>query len=177
MQAAQAAYDEAVRAADASKANLLEEVAQTLPDAVDAVAKSRAHAEPDVTRRLHDTGEIESLRGDLRRIAAELGDRVRTSSGKIDWPENSNGTFVAARVREVVRNVFTSEAVRPIERRLNDAGFDDFLLYPNLLMNDQAYSSAITAVAGDLVRLNAATTALAEASKSNDQDFVNDVWK
>lgn len=167
----------AMEAADTSKAALLEVVAQGLPDAVDAIGKARAHAEPGIARRLSEAGELEVLRADLRRIAAELGDFTRASIDRLDWPTESNSTYVQARVREVVRGIFLTEVMRPVERRLRGAGFKDALIYPNQLVQDQGYSAEVAQVASDLVQLREASNALRAAIAAQDKDFVEDVWK
>ncbi|OIH98353.1 hypothetical protein BIU92_13995 [Curtobacterium sp. MCBA15_003] len=130
-----------------------------------------------VTRQLSDKGELGPLRDDLRRIASQLGDVARASVERVDWPTTGPGTYIAARVREVVRNIFRSEVTRPVERRLNEAGFADFLIYPNLFIQDQSFRDEIDAVAHDLVELHEAAGVLREATTARDKAFVEDVWK
>lgn len=172
--AAKAEWDSKKSVARAAELNLLDKVADSIPQTVDDMAKSQAKTQIEVTRGLGKVG-VDTLRADLRRLAAVLADEVRSAVGEANWPASSTSSSVEIQVRSAVRSLFSAARLASIGQRMVAAGYEDVTAQRHFV-TDQDFVDEIRVVAVSLVAAERARRQLRTAIDAANNNLVEDLW-
>ncbi|MGC3995199.1 MAG: hypothetical protein QM779_13975 [Propionicimonas sp.] len=176
---AQARLDEASGLADELKQTHLEAIAAGIPDAVDALARAAAQAQPEVTKALGKEGVVQ-FRDELARASSVLAADVRGAVGKIKWPGSSEDTARNRAVTFTLYDFFRGQRVNAIAAIFRKHGYavrtgrdgSQTLIHPYSLFNEDALAPLTDA----LKKEAKARDAVARAKAADDRDIVDDLW-
>lgn len=179
LQDAQARLDEASGLADELKQTHLDAIATGIPDAVDALARAAAQAQPDVTKALGKQGVLQ-FRDELARASSVLAADVRGAVGKIKWPGSSEDTVKNRAMTFTLYEFFKGQRVNAIAAIFKKNGYEvrvgrdggQTLIHPYSLFDEAALAPLTEA----LKKEASARDAVTRAKAADDRDIVDDLW-
>ncbi|MFF5171750.1 hypothetical protein ACFY3U_03840 [Micromonospora sp. NPDC000089] len=168
------------------KREFLDAIARDLPVRVEKLAKSTAHAQPEVTKALGKDG-LKKLRDELRGQATELATEVRGAAGQIKWPQASKYSPVTSRdLHSALFNFLyrRCDSLAAIFKRHGFDVHDDNSRHAQGLITPQSHLYSETEQEAEFTALAEALTALfpeeqsvTKAQAAHDQEVVDSLWE
>jgi|GEM_PF-4253376 len=162
------------------KEKFLVAIANEIPGRAAAVAKRRAHEQPEVTRGLGAT-RVQELRGMISSLAAKAAEDVVGAASLVDWPSTSRNSVptshqVFAPVREYLMKKVAPEFIEAFEQYgFSTSGTRPDWMVASALLAEEEVAADASALCKALLKQAKAESAVDEAKKADDEATVNDL--
>lgn len=163
------------------KEKFLGAIANEIPGRAAAMAKKRAHAQPEVIKSL-GSPRVQELRGMISSLAAQAAEDVAGAASLVDWPSTSRNSIptshqVFAPVREYLMKKVAPAFIETFDQYgfSNSATRPDWVVASDLLAESELAAEA-RALCEALRGHAKAESAVDEAKKADDEATVNDLW-